>query len=100
MFDQSRKALFNIYCKIHDDCFNHETLLSLFDTYISCILNYECEVWGSHQVEDIEKVHLNFRKKTLKVRRSTVNFIIYFQMGRVCMLHVVIVRCQNCGVKF
>jgi hypothetical protein len=69
----------------HDDCFNHETL-SLLDTYISCILNYECEVWGSHQVEDIEKVHLNFRKKTLKVRRSTVNFIIYFEMGRVCML--------------
>jgi hypothetical protein len=64
----------------HHDCFNHETL-SLLDTYISCILNYECEVWGSHQVEDIEKVHLNFRKKTLKVRRSTVNFIIYFEMG-------------------
>jgi hypothetical protein len=85
LFDQSRKALFKLYSKIHDDCFNHETLLSLFDTYISCILNYECEVWGSHKVEDIEKIHLNFLKRTLKVRRSTVNFIIYFEIGRVPM---------------
>jgi hypothetical protein len=47
--------LFNLYSKIHDDCFNHETLMSLLDTYISCILSYGCETWGSHKGEDIEK---------------------------------------------
>jgi hypothetical protein len=77
--NQGRNALFNLYSKMHDDCFNHETLLSLFDTYVSCILNYGCEVWGSHKGEDIEKIHLNFLKRTLKVRRSTVKFIIYFE---------------------
>jgi hypothetical protein len=45
--NQGRKALFNLYSKIHDDCFNHETLMSLFDTYISSILSYGCETWGS-----------------------------------------------------
>ena len=86
--NQGRKALFNLYSKFHDDCFNHvnhETLLSLFDTYVSCILNCGCEVWGPHRGEDIEKVHLNFLKRTLKVRRSTVNFMIYFELERVSM---------------
>jgi hypothetical protein len=78
-FLHTQKSLSN-----HDDCFNHETL-SLLDTYISCILNYECEVCGSHQGEDIEKVHLNFLKRTLIVRRSTMNFTIYFESGRVPM---------------
>jgi hypothetical protein len=70
---------------MHDDCFNHETLMSLFDTYISCILSYGYETWGSHKGEDIEKVHLNFLKRTLKVRRSAVNFMVYFELGRVPM---------------
>jgi tryptophanase len=45
-----------MHSKIRDDCLNHETLMSLFDTYISCILSYGCETWGSHQGEDIEKL--------------------------------------------
>ena len=57
----------------------------MFDTYASCILNYGCEVWGSHKGEDIEKIHLIFFKRTLNVRRSTVNFMIYFESGRVPM---------------
>ena len=70
--NQGRKALFNMHSKIRDDCLSHETLMSLFDTYISCILSYRCETWGSHKGEDIEKIHLNFLKRSLKVRRSAV----------------------------
>ena len=76
-----KHCLICIYSKIHDDCFNDETLMSLFDTYVSCILSYRCETWGSHKGEDIEKVHLNFLKRTLKVRRSAVNFTVYFELG-------------------
>jgi uncharacterized membrane protein len=74
-----------MHSKIRDDCLNHETLMSLFDTYISCILSYGCETWGSHQGEDIENVHLNFLKRALKVRRSAVNCMVYFALGRVPM---------------
>ena len=77
--------MFNLHSRIHDDCFNHETLMSLFDTYISSILSYRCETWGLHKGEDIEKVHLNFLKRTLKVRRSAVNCMVYFELGRVPM---------------
>ena len=43
--NQGRKAVFSLCSKINEDLFNCETLLSLFDTYVSSILNYGCEVW-------------------------------------------------------
>ncbi|XP_071123308.1 uncharacterized protein [Mytilus edulis] len=80
--NQGRKALFSLYSKIYDDCFNHETMLSLFDTYVSSILNYSCEVWGHHKAENIEKVHLSFLKRILKVKTTTVNYMVYSELGR------------------
>ena len=79
---QGRKAMFGLCSKIQDDCFNSETLLSLFDTYVSSILNYGCEVWGYHKAEAIEKVHFTFLKRILKVRKSTVNYMVYCELGR------------------
>ena len=54
----------------------------MFDTYVSCILNYGCEIWGTHKGDDLEKVHLNFLKRILKVRKSTTNYMVYFELGR------------------
>jgi hypothetical protein len=41
--------VFSLFSKIQDDYFNTENLLSLFDTYVKCIVNYGCEVWGFHK---------------------------------------------------
>ena len=56
----------------------------MYDTYAS-ILNYGCELWGFHKGLDIETLHLSFLKKILKVRRSTVNYMVYFELGRLPM---------------
>jgi hypothetical protein len=80
--DQGRKEVFGLFNQIQDDCYNHETLLPLFDTYVKCILNYGCEVWGYHTAPDIEKIHLYFLKRILKVRKSTVNTMVYCELGR------------------
>ena len=80
--NQGKKAVFNLFSKIQDDYFNTETLLSLFDTYIASIVNYGCEVWGSHKAPDIETVHLQFLKRILKVKNSTANYMVYFELGR------------------
>ena len=61
---------------------NVNTKLSLFDTYVGSIANYGCEVWGSHPAKDIEKVHLDFCKKILGVKKSTVSMMVYFELGR------------------
>ena len=81
--NQGRKAVFNLFSKIQDDYFNTETLLSLFDTYIASIVNYGSEVWGFHKAPDIETLHLHFLKRIYKVKKSTTNYMVYFELGRV-----------------
>ena len=80
--EQGRKAVFSLFNKIQDDYYNQETLLSLFDTYVASILNYCCEVWSVHKAPEIEKVHLYFLKRILKVKKSTVNNMLYCELGR------------------
>ena len=55
---------------------NVNTKLSLFDTYVGSVANYGCEVWGLHPAKDIEKVHLDFCKKILGVKKSTVSMMV------------------------
>ena len=54
------KLFFSLCSKINEDYFNCETLLLFFDTYVSSILNYGCEVWGYHKADDVEKAHINY----------------------------------------
>ena len=75
-------AVFSLFSKIQDDYFNKETLLSLFDTYVNSIVNYGCEVWGFHKGVNIETLHLSFLKRVSKVRKSTSNYMVYFELGR------------------
>ena len=56
----ARKAMFALKSNVNNMCYNVETLISLFDTYVTSILNYGCEVWGSHSANDIEKIHLEY----------------------------------------
>jgi hypothetical protein len=84
--NQGKKAVFILFSKIQDDYFNTETLLSLFDTSVKSIVNYGCEVWGGfHKCVDIETLHLSFLKRVLKVRKSTSNYMVYFELGFNCL---------------
>ena len=60
-------------------------ILDLFDKFVSPVLNYACEVWGFHTALDIERVHLNFCKRVLGVKRTTQNDFVYGILGRVPM---------------
>jgi hypothetical protein len=103
--NQGKKAVFSLFSKIQDDYFNTETLLSLFDTYVKNIVNYGCEVWGFHKGVDIETLHLSFLKRVLKVRKSTSNYMIYFELEkktRYCRMlkyWIKILKTENCILK-
>ena len=56
--------------------------LKLFDSLVTPILLYSAEVWGFENKGNIEKMHLQFCKKILKVRNSTPNFTVYGELGR------------------
>ena len=75
------KTMFIMKRKCSDMTLNYNTLLSLFDTNVSSIANYGCEIWGLHFAPDIEKVHLDYCKNILGVKRSTPNSMIYCILG-------------------
>ena len=65
-------------------------LLKLFDSMISPILLYGCELWEPYLNQDIdkwdanpiEKVHTQFIKRILGVNRSTTNILVRGDLGR------------------
>ena len=61
---------------------NVETSLLLFDMYIGSILQYASEIWGLHHGDCLEKVHLDFCKRLLGVKKSSCNVMIYAELGR------------------
>ena len=51
--------------------------LSLFDTLVSSVLSYACEIWGYIEAKKIETLHLKFLKYILRVRKNTPSCIVY-----------------------
>ena len=74
--------MFALKSSVSNLSLNHCSLLSLFDTYVCSILSYGCEVWGYHKGPDIEKIHLDFLRYVLGVRRNTNRVMLYFETGR------------------
>ena len=83
---QGKKSLFCLMKEVQKHNFNIVTLLSLFDTYMSPILNYCFEIWGYIKAQEIEKVHTMFLKRLLGVKRSTSNDMVYREMGRLPLI--------------
>jgi hypothetical protein len=50
--------------------------LKLFDSLITPILVYSCEVWGFENKQGIEKMHLQYCKRILNLRRMA-KFLIF-----------------------
>ena len=46
------------------------------------MLTYGCAVWGSGNIAEIEKCHLQFMKQTLKVKMTANSCVIYAETGR------------------
>jgi hypothetical protein len=78
----AQKALYSVYRKVWNLCIPVDLQLKLFDSIVLPILTYSCEVWGFENCAEIEKVHLRFCKKILKVRQTTSNYMVYGELGR------------------
>ncbi|XP_076100737.1 uncharacterized protein LOC143069817, partial [Mytilus galloprovincialis] len=85
--EQGRKAVFALRRNVKDIYLNFVTLLSLFDTYINSVLCYGCEIWGAHKAPAIERIHLGYCKNIMKVKSSTSNVMVYYELGRLPLLH-------------
>ena len=54
-----------------------EMQISLFNSCVSSVLSYGCEVWGLAEAKKIETIHLSFLKHLLKVKKSTPTCFVY-----------------------
>lgn len=84
---QAQKAIFKLNKYLYKFTYippKHK--LELFDKLITPILNYSCEVWGFIQAKAVERVHLQFCKKLLGVKKTTQNDFVYGELGRTSYL--------------
>ena len=80
---QAQKAIFQLNKYLYKFTFlSPRHKLELFDKLILPILNNGGEVWGFSQANAIERVHLQFCKRLLGVKKTTQNDFIYGELGR------------------
>ena len=82
---QAMKALYSLNSLFDNISLDISDKIKLFDSMISSILNYGCEIWGFHKAPDVERIHLKFLKNIINVRQQTTNTAIYGEFGRVPM---------------
>ena len=56
--------------------------LDLFDKMVKPTLLYGCEIWGLDNIEIIDRVHIQFCKLLLQLKRLTPTYMIYGEFGR------------------
>ena len=80
--DQAQRALFGLKSLLHQyPEMSVNTKISLFNTLISPIMSYSCEIWGFCEAVQLERLYIGFLKSTLGVRKSVPNAFIYNELG-------------------
>ncbi len=80
--EQATRAMYSVIRKGRCLHLPIDVMFNLFDTLITPILLYSCEVWGPNIVELIERVHLKFCKHILRLKTSTPSYMVYGETGR------------------
>jgi len=76
------KAMNILLSKCNDYDLKPKILCQLFDAFVGSILNYASEVWGYTKSKELERIHLKFCKRLLKVKLNTCNACVYGELGR------------------
>ena len=79
---KATKAMFDVLKKGRLHNLSIKCQLDLFDKMVLPFLLYGSEVWGYGNYEILERVHLKFCKLLLRIKSSTLNFMVYGELGR------------------
>ena len=64
------------------NCYDLHIFLKLFDSKVQPIISYASEVWGMHDLPNVEQVHSSALKRFLNVSIHSSNTAIYGETGR------------------
>ena len=81
-YDKGCRSMYAMLNKIRDLNLPIDIQLKLFDSLVTPVITYGCEVWGCNHIDIIEKIHLRFCKIILSVKNSTNNVMVYGELGR------------------
>jgi len=79
--DQARKAMFSVLKKSRTLFLDIDLQLHLFDTLVTPVLLYGCEVWGVNDVNIIQQFQLKYLKQLLNMKKSTPNVMVFGELG-------------------
>ena len=82
LIGKALKAMYTLLSKCNMLDLKPSILCQLFDAFVGSILNYSSEIWGFSKSKEIERVHLKFCKRILKVRLNACNNQVYGELGR------------------
>ena len=80
--DQAKKAMNLLFIRSNNLDLPIDLQIKLFDNTVLPILMYGCEVFGYENTDILEAVHLDFLRKTAKLRKNTPRYMIYAEFGR------------------
>ena len=80
--DQGSRALFSLFALFDKVEFDITDKINLIDSMICPILNYGSEIWGFHKSPDVEKVHIKFLKRVLRLNQNATSITLYGECGR------------------
>ena len=79
---RATKAMYFILSKSKDNNLSIECKLKLFDSVVTPILLYGCEIWGYENTDIIENIHVTFMRRILPLKKSTPLYMLYGELGR------------------
>ena len=80
--NQSLKSLFASNSTFDTVALETTDKIKLFDSLVAPILKYSSEVWGFHDANDVENIHLKLLKQVLGVHSKTSIPTIYGEFAR------------------
>ena len=74
-------ALFSLLKKIRSLSLPYDIQIDLFDKLVKPILLYGCEIWGSGNIDILERIQLKFYKFIFNHKTTTPSYMIYGELG-------------------
>ena len=81
LFEKGSRAMFSLLRKARCLFLPLDVLLKLFNHIVVPIITYGCEIWGSENIDIIEKLQLRFLKYILNVNKFTCSNMVYGEFG-------------------
>ena len=85
----ARRAMYSLLSKSNLMNLPLDITCELFDSLVTPVLLYGCEIWGIESIAEIETFHVKFCKRILKLNKNTANCMALGELGRLKLKRII-----------